>query len=134
MNNEQKRKIILIVSAIIVGVLGGLGFYKANEKSTTNEIVSGVVNEIKNNISTYDMTEQEVKELPSTEIVEQTEEQEKVVSEEQTVEDEKFEQQGEIAYEGDRATTWDVELGDYKSLVYYSQLDGRWSRKNVQLS
>lgn len=134
MNNEQKRKIILIISAVIVGILGGLGFYKANENSSTNEIVNGVVNEVKNNISTYDMTEQEVKDLPTTEIQVQTEEQEKAVAEEQTVENEKFEQQGEIAYEGDRATTWDVELGDYKSLVYYSQLDGRWSRKNVQLS
>ena len=48
MNNEQKRKIILIISAIVVGILGGLGFYKANENSSTNEIVNGVVNEVKN--------------------------------------------------------------------------------------
>lgn len=131
MNNEQKRKIILIISAVIVGILGGLGFYKANENSSTNEIVNGVVNEVKNNISTYDMTEQEVKDLPSTEIIEQTKEQENAVSNEQEGEEtEGFQLQGEIAYEGAKAETWNVELGDYIGLTYYSQLDSsRWASK-----
>lgn len=128
MNNEQKRKIILIISAVIVGILGGLGFYKANENSSTNEIVNGVVNEVKNNISTYDMTEQEVKDLPTTEIQVQTEEQEKVVAGEQTVEDEKFEQQGEIAYNGTSEYP-NVTLGNYQGLTYYSQIDNRWRYK-----
>ena len=128
MNNEQKRKIILIISAIVVGILGGLGFYKANENSSTNEIVNGVVNEVKNNISTYDMTEQEVKDLPTTEIQVQTEEQEKAVAEEQTVEDEKFEQQGEIAYNGTSEYP-NVTLGNYQGLTYYSQIDNRWRYK-----
>ena len=128
MNNEQKRKIILIISAVIVGILGGLEFYKANENSSTNEIVNGVVNEVKNNISTYDMTEQEVKNLPSTEIQAQTEEQEKAVAEEQTVEDEKFEQQGEIAYNGTSEYP-NVTLGNYQGLTYYSQIDNRWRYK-----
>lgn len=131
MNNEQKRKIILIISAVIVGILGGLGFYKANENSSTNEIVNGVVNEVKNNISTYDMTEQEVKDLPTTEIIEQTEVQENAVSNEQEGEEtEGFQLQGEIAYEGAKAETWNVELGDYIGLTYYSQLDSsRWASK-----
>ena len=76
-----------------------------------------------------DMTEEEIKELPTTEIKEQTEEQEKEVAKEQEVEAEAFKLQGEIAYEGDRARTWNVELGDYKGLTYYSQLDTRWSSK-----
>ena len=130
MNNEQKRKIILIISAVIVGILGGFGFYKANENSSTNEIVNGVVNEFKNNISTYDMTEQEVKDLPTTEIQVQTEEQEKAVSNEQEGEEtEGFQLQGDIAYEGAKAETWNVELGDYVGLTYYSQLDSRWASK-----
>lgn len=128
MNNEQKRKIILIISSVIVGILGGLGFYKANENSSTNEIVNGVVNEVKNNISTYDMTEQEVKDLPTTEIQVQTEEQEKAVAGEQTVEDEKFEQQGEIAYNGTSEYP-NVTLGNYQGLTYYSQIDNRWRYK-----
>ncbi len=125
MDNEQKRKIILIISAIIVGVLGGFGFYKANENSSTSEIVSNAVNEIKNNISTYNMTEQEVEELPSKTIEEQTEEQENEVSKEQTVEDEKFEEQGEIAYNGTEDYP-NVVLGNYQGLTYYSQIDNRW--------
>lgn len=128
MNNEQKRKIILIISAVIVGILGGLGFYKSNENSSTNEIVNGVVNEVKNNISTYDMTEQEIKDLPTTEIQVQTEEQEKAVAGEQTVENEKFEQQGEIAYNGTSEYP-NVTLGNYQGLTYYSQIDNRWRYK-----
>lgn len=128
MNDEQKRKIILIVSAVVVGLLSAFGFYKANENSSTNEIVNGVVNEVKNNISTYDMTEQEVKDLPSTEIQEQTENDEKIVSEEQKVEGEAFEEQGEIAYNGTNEYP-NVTLGNYQGLTYYSQIDNRWRYK-----
>ena len=128
MNDEQKRKIILIVSAVVVGLLSAFGFYKTNENSSTNEIVNGVVNEVKNNISTYDMTEQEVKDLPSTEIQEQTENDEKTVSEEQKVEGEAFEEQGEIAYNGTNEYP-NVTLGNYQGLTYYSQIDNRWRYK-----
>ena len=78
-------------------------------------------------INTYEMTDEQVEALPSTEIHEQTEEQENAV--EKDVESEGFELQGQIAYEGAKAETWDVELGDYKGLTYYSQLDSRWANK-----
>lgn len=129
MKDKQYKNITLIIISILVGLLGGFGFYNANKDKPTQEVIGSAVNEF---INYYDMTQEEIEELPSTEIIEQTQEQENL--QEQEVEDEGFELQGEIAYEGDKATTWDVELGDYKSLVYYSQLDGRWSRKNVQLS
>ena len=45
------------------------------------------------------------------------------------LEEEGFELQGDISYDGDRAKTWDVEVGDYKGLTYYSQLDSRWKNK-----
>lgn len=125
MNNEQKRKIVLIVSALLIGILSSLGFYRANEDKAENEIINGAVNEIKNNISTYNMTEQEVEELPSKTIEEQTVEQENEVSKEQTVEDEKFEEQGEIAYNGTEDYP-NVVLGNYQGLTYYSQIDNRW--------
>ncbi len=124
MNKNQKRNVILIIVAILVGLLSGLGFYNVNKDNSTEEIVAGAVNEIKDYITTYNMSQQEIEELPSTEIVEQTEEQEN--AQEQEVEDEGFELQGEIAYEGDRANTWNVELGDYVGLTYYSQIDSRW--------
>ena len=73
------------------------------------------------------LEEDEICNLPTTEIIEQTLEDEQI--QEQEVEDETFELQGEIAYEGDRARSWNVTLGDYKGLTYYSQLDGRWKNK-----
>jgi len=86
-----------------------------------------IQNEVDKQIITYNMTDVEIDELATTEIIEQTEEQEDEL--EQEVESEAFELQGEIAYEGDRATTWNVTLGDYKGLTYYSQIDSRW--KNI---
>ena len=125
MNENKKRNIVLIVIAIFIGILSGFGFYNVNKDKSTEEVVNSVVNEIKDYITTYNMTEQEVKELPTTEIIEQTEEQEN--AQEQEVEDEGFELQGEIAYEGDRANTWNIELGDYVGLTYYNQTDSRWA-------
>lgn len=132
MNENQRKKVTLIVVSVLIAILSGFGFYNINKDKPTDEIVDSAINEVVNQLSTYEMSKEEIESLPTTEIIEQTEEQEN--AQEQEVEDEGFQLQGEIAYEGDRATTWDVELGDYKSLVYYSQLDGRWSRKNVQLS
>lgn len=126
MSEEKKRKIILAIATVLVAILAGLGFYNANKDSSTEEIVGEAVNEIKDYITTYSMSQAEIEELPSTEITEQTEEQESEVSAEQEVEDERFELQGEIAYEGDRANTWNVELGDYIALTYYNQTDSRW--------
>ena len=108
------------ILAIIVVILCCLGIYFGfSNKEETTEIVA------EENIQTYEMTEEEIQELPSSKIIEQTEEQEN--AQEQEVEDEGFELQGEIAYEGDRANTWNVELGDYIGLTYYSQIDSRWS-------
>ena len=126
-SENKKRNIILILISIMIGVLGGFGFYQANKESSTEEIVQNAVNEVKDYITTYNMTQEEIKELPSTEIQEQTIEDEQ--NQEQEVENEGFELQGEIAYEGDRAVSWNVELGDYIGLTYYSQIDSRWSNK-----
>ena len=126
MNDNIRKKIALIVATICVVFLGGFGFYEANRDKSTKEIIANGLNEIKDYISTYEMTEKEIEELPSTEIVEQTEEQEKEVSKEQEVESEAFEEQGEIAYNGTSEYP-NVSLGDYKGLTYYSQIDNRWS-------
>lgn len=128
MKNKRNQTILAVILTCIVLFIV---FAFSDDKELQKEVVQQAT-EMAQDIATYEMTEEEIENLPSTEIVEQTEEQEN--AQEQEVESEAFELQGEIAYEGDRATTWDVELGDYKSLVYYSQLDGRWSRKNVQLS
>lgn len=125
MDENKKKKIIVIITAIIVGILAGLGFYNVNKDNSTEEIVAGAVNEIKDYITTYNMSQQEIEELPSTEIVEQTEEQEQEVSAEQEVESEEFELQGEIAYNGTTEYP-NISLGDYVGLTYYNQTDSRW--------
>ena len=125
----MKNKILTMAAAILTAVAILVGVYvdytKTGkiDKDKVNEAVDTVVDAI----NTYEMTDEQVEALPTTEVVEQTEEQENAV--EQTVENEGFELQGEIAYEGAKAETWDVELGDYKGLTYYSQLDSRWANK-----
>ena len=124
--NNNKKKIIVIIIAVIVGILSGFGFYNVNKDKTTEEIVGEAVNEIKDYITTYEMSKEEIEELPSIEIVEQTEEQEEAVGEEQEVESEAFEEQGEIAYEGSSEYP-NISLGNYTGLTYYNQTDSRWN-------
>lgn len=114
---------VLTATAILFGVYVNYTETGKIDKDKVNEAVDTIVDAI----NTYEMTNEQVEALPTTEVVEQTEEQENAV--EQTVESEGFELQGQIAYEGAKAETWDVELGDYKGLTYYSQLDSRWANK-----
>ena len=125
MSESKKKKIILAITTVIVAILAGLGFYNINKDNSTEEIVAGAVNEIKDYITTYNMSQQEIEELASTEITEQTEEQEKEVSAEQEVESEEFELQGEIAYNGTTKYP-NISLGNYVGLTYYNQTDSRW--------
>ena len=125
MNENKKRNIVLVTIAIFIGILSGFGFYNANKDNSTEEIVSSAVNEIKDYITTYNMSQEEIKELPTTEIVEQTESEEQEVSAEQEVESEDFELQGEIAYEGSSEYP-NISLGNYTGLTYYNQTDNRW--------
>ena len=130
-NSNKKRNIILIIISVIVGILGGLGFYNINKDNSTEEIINNAVDEIKDYITTYNMTQEEIEELPSTEIIEQTEEQEEEVSAEQEVESEEFKLQGEIAYNGTTEYP-NISLGNYTGLTYYNQTDSRW--RNHQYS
>ena len=126
MSEDKKKKIILAVATVLVAILAGLGFYNANKDNTTEEIVGSAVNEIKDYISTYSMSQEEIRELPSTEITEQTEADEQAVGEEQEVESEAFEEQGNIAYEGSSEYP-NISLGNYVGLTYYNQTDSRWN-------
>lgn len=98
--------------------------YKQTGKIDENKIEKAV-EIIEKEIAKYEMTNEEINQLPTTEIIEQTEEQEN--AQEQEVEDEGFELQGEIAYNGALPEQWDVALGNYVGLTYYSQIDSRWS-------
>lgn len=126
MNENKLKKIAITIVAIYVGILAGLGFYETNKDKPTEEIIESAVEEVKDYIATYEMTDEEVEQLPSTEIIEQTEEQEN--AQEQKVEGEDFKLQGEVAYNGTTEYP-NVSLGDYSGLTYYSQIDNRWSNK-----
>lgn len=122
----KNRKFEAIIATVMMVFVLFAVFVFSDDKELQKEVVQEITNTV-TDIATYEMTEKEVKELPSTEIIEQTEQQEN--AQEQEVEDEGFQLQGEIAYEGDKARSWNVELGDYKGLTYYSQIDSRWSSK-----
>ena len=126
MDKNKKKNIVLVAITVFIAILSALSFYSMNKNNETDEVIQNAVNEIKDYITTYSMTKEEIEELPSTEIVEQTEEDEQAVGEEQEVEDENFEMQGEIAYEG--ASEYpSVSLGNYTGLTYYNQTDSRWN-------
>lgn len=130
MNENQRKKATLVIVSVLIAILSGFGFYNMNKDKSADEIVDSAINEVVNQLNTYEMSKEEIESLPSTEIIEQTEEQENAVSNEQEGEEtEGFQLQGEIAYEGAKAETWNVELGDYVGLTYYSQLDSRWASK-----
>lgn len=119
-NKVKNKRNQTILAVILMCIILFLVFAFSDDKDLQKEVVQQAT-EMSQDIATYEMTEEEINNLASTEIIEQTEEQEN--AQEQEVENEDFELQGEIAYEGDRAVTWDVELGDYKGLTYYSQID-----------
>ena len=124
----KKKHIKLIISILsAIAIMLGVAFAYQETGKIDKEEVHKAVDIIADAIETYAMTDEEIKDLPTTKIEEQTEEQEKAT--EQEVESEGFELQGKIAYEGDRANTWNVTLGDYKGLTYYSQIDNRWRYK-----
>ena len=119
----KDKRFITIVSVIMMCLILGLVFFASDDKELQKETVEKITEAI---TTTYAMSEAEIKDLPTTEIETQTEEQEKEVSEEQaTTETEGFEEKGEIAYNGTNEYP-NVMLGDYKGLTYYSQIDSRW--------
>lgn len=114
MKDKQYRNITLIIVSILVGLLGGFGFYNANKDKSKNEIIDSAVNEVLNYIDNKSSTE-----IPN---LTETDEQSLEVQE---TESEGFEEQGIVAYNGAEKTP-NVNVGEYAGLTYYSQLDNRW--------
>lgn len=124
MKNKKLIGLIIAILTFTTIVLQGFINYKETGKIDENKVKEAITT-IADGIKQYNMSEEEVKELPSTEIIEKTEEDEKK-TEQATTEVEGFEEQGEIAYNGTSEYP-KVELGNYVGLTYYSQLDSRWS-------
>ena len=114
MKEKQYRNITLIIVSILVGLLGGFGFYNANKNKSNDEIIDSAVNEVLDYIDNKSSTE-----IPS---LTETDEQSLEVQE---TESEGFEEQGIVAYNGAEKAP-NVQLGEYAGLTYYSQLDNRW--------
>lgn len=137
MKKETKRKILIIIALILalVGTFCGIYFNEQTKlENTIYELQNIVIDEIQaidENIIVEDITENE--EVSSTEntIEEASIEEEEQLENEEVTEIETFELENEeaISYDGDRAKNWNVTLGNYQGLTYYSQIDSRW--KNI---
>lgn len=114
MKDKQYRNVTLIIVSILVGLLGGFGFYNANKDKSNDEIINSAVNEVLDYIDNKSSTE-----IPS---LTETDEQSLEVQE---TESEGFEEQGIVAYNGSEKAP-NVNIGEYAGLTYYSQLDNRW--------
>jgi len=124
MKKKHIKLIASILSALAIMLGVAIGFQETGK--IDKEEVYKAVDVVTEAIETYNMTDEEVKELPTTKIEEQTEEQEKTTGDEQQVtEEEGFLLQGDIAYNGDNEFP-SISLGNYTGLTYYSQIDGRW--------
>lgn len=113
--------ILFIVIVIILAIIIGTVVYKGNQNLVDQETIS----DKKCNITTYNMTEEQIQNLSTKDIPYQTEEDEEIASKEQEVENEEFELQGEIAYNGTSEYP-NISLGSYVGLTYYNQTDSRW--------
>jgi len=117
MKQNKQRNITLIIISILIGLLGGFGFYETNKDKSNEEIVNNAIEEVKDYVENASTTE-----IPN---LNETDEQSVEVQE---TESEGFEEQGQVAYEGSEKTP-DVNVGEYAGLTYYSQIDSRWSNK-----
>lgn len=123
----KNKKFEAIVGAVMMAFIVIVVFAFSDDKDLQKEVVEQITDTV-TDMATYEMSDEEIETLPSTEIIEQTEEQEKVVAAEQEIENEEFKLQGEVAYNGTTEYP-NVQVGDYKGLTYYSQIDQRWAGK-----
>lgn len=127
----MKKRVWFCIACLlaVAGVFCGIYYPDSDINNTIGQAENIVIDEIKaidENVVVEDLTENEDSTTEEITDVTITDEKELEVQE---VEDEAFELQGDIAYEGDRARSWNVDLGDCQGLTYYSQVDGRWKNK-----
>ena len=135
MKKENKKKVLIVIACILVvaGALTAFFYPDNNINNTIGEYQNIVINEIQaidENIVMEDITENEELSSDENTVEIATIEDEKNLEAEEIeeIEVEGFQLQDEenISYDGDRAKTWNIELGAYQGLTYYSQIDSRW--------
>lgn len=137
MKKENKKKILIVVSCILAVLLVLTGIYlPGNEINNTIGQVQNIVQEeikaIDENIVIEDITEnEEISSSEETTDMATFEDEKSLETEEvEKVEIEGFELENEeaISYDGDRAKSWNVELGKWQGLTYFSQLDRKMEK------
>lgn len=117
MNNNKRKMTITAIVTIILAVISTILGVNYSERD-----VSKIANSVETVVNTVDNI---VDNQSTTEIPEGTEQEEKQL-EVQEVENESFELQGEIAYDGDKTNSWNLNIGSTPQLTYISQIDSRW--------
>lgn len=116
MNKDKIIGIFLVIISVLI-----LFFECYVKYQKTGEIDENKIGQALNII------QDEIKELNQSSIeIPQMSEKDEQELEKQEVEDENFELQGEIAYEGGKAETWNLEAKGQPQLTYISQIDSRW--------
>ena len=110
---ENIKKIIILILLITIGafIISIINLNKQERNLQNNVIENKIENQTEVNISV---------ELPKLTV------QDEENLEEQEVEDEGFELQGEIAYEGGKSQSWNLNASGEPKLTYISQIDERW--------
>ena len=111
----RKLKLIIFI-AIILSVITGVITVNNRKNNKTVENIN--TNACKKEICQYELSDENIKALPSKNIENGIDE--------QSLEVESFEEQGPIAYNGDEKHQ-NINLGNYIGLTYYSQIDSRWA-------
>ncbi len=133
MKKESKKKLYVITAMVLAVILVLLGIYFPDSPATdvvgqVQNIVLDEIQAIDENIVVEDITENEEASSTENTVEEASIEDEQELETEEVTEVETFELENEesLSYDGDRAKSWNVELGDYQGLTYYSQIDSRW--------
>lgn len=111
----RKLKLIIFI-AIILSIITGVITVNNRKNNKTVENIN--TNACKKEICQYELSDENIKALPSKNIENGIDE--------QSLEVESFEEQGPIAYNGDEKHQ-NINLGNYIGLTYYSQINSRWA-------
>lgn len=111
----RKLKLIIFIVIILSVITGVITVNNRKDNKTVENIDTNVC---KKEICQYELSDENIKALPSKNIENGIDE--------QSLEVESFEEQGPIAYNGDEKHQ-NINLGNYIGLTYYSQIDSRWA-------
>lgn len=111
----RKLKLIIFIAIILSVITGAIAVNNRKDNKTVENINTNVC---KKEICQYELSDENIKALPSKNIENGIDE--------QSLEVESFEEQGPIAYKGDEKHQ-NINLGNYIGLTYYSQIDSRWA-------